>query len=402
MLALLLAVGCGRGDRDRAGQRPTVSVVAAQTRSLPDRREHVGTLRAVNQVDVRARVRGFLTERTFTEGQVVHQGDVLFRIDPSTYEVRLKEARGALARAQAVRTRARRDLERAQGLYEQQVASEAVLDERRAAADAAQAEVATAEAAVAAAELDLSYCVVSAPLTGRIGRAQVDVGNLVGEGGQDTVLANIVQIDPIHVVFNPTEQERLRVLREAREGRVWPERVGHLQVELELGDGSRYPHRGVLDFVDPTIDPTRGTITVRAIVPNPDGTLKPGEYVRVIEFWPDIPDAVVVPERAIQDEQGGSYVFVVGPGDVVEHRPVTVGAAHEGLIQVAEGLAAGERVIVDGVQKARPGEPVQVRAEGDGEAPAGRAERPAASGAKLAEDPPSPAPAAHPAAGGAP
>jgi membrane fusion protein (multidrug efflux system) len=334
-------------------------VFAAQTRTISDRREHTGTLRAVNQVDVRARVRGFLTERSFTEGQIVKEGDVLFRIDPSTYEVRLKEARGMLARAQAARTRAQRDFERAQGLFEKEAASAALFDERRAASQEAAAEVATAEAAVAAAELDLSYCTLRAPLTGRIGRTRIDVGNLVGEGGQDTVLATIVQVDPIHVVFNPTEQERLRVLRDAREGRVWPERVGNLEVELVLGDGSRYPQRGVLDFVDTTIDETRGTITVRAVIPNPEGALKPGEYVRVIEFWPDIPGAILVPERAVQDEQGGNYVLVVAPGDTVEHRPVVVGAASSGMLQITKGVAAGDRVIVDGVQKVRPGMRVQ-------------------------------------------
>jgi membrane fusion protein (multidrug efflux system) len=202
---------------------------------------------------------------------------------------------------------------------------------------------------------------VSAPISGRIGRAQVDVGNLVGEGGQDTVLAHIVQVDPIHVVFNPTEQERLRVLRDAREGRVWAKREGNLQVELVLGDGSVHPHRGVLDFVDSTIDATRGTITVRALVPNPEGELKPGEYVRVVQFWPDIAGAVVVPERAVQDEQGGNYVLVVGSGDRVEHRPVVVGVAHEGMLQIAQGVAAGERVIVEGVQKVRVGMQVETR-----------------------------------------
>jgi len=363
VLAVLLGAlaACDRGAQGRQPQRPEVTVFAADVRTIPDRREHVGTLRPVNQVDVRARVRGFLTERKFTEGQLVKEGELLFRIDPSTYEVRLKEARGALARTQAALTRAQRDLERAQGLFEREAASVAMLDERKAEQQEAAAEVATAEAAVAAAALDLSYCTVVAPLTGRIGLSQVDVGNLVGDSGKDTVLANIVQVDPIHVVFNPTEQERLRVLRDAREGRVWPDRIGNLQIELVLGDGTHYPQRGVLDFVDSTIDPTRGTITVRAVIPNPDGALKPGEYVRVIEFWPDIPGAIVVPERAVQDEQGGTYVLVVGSDDTVEHRSVVAGAVHDGMTQIAKGLAAGERVVVDGVQKVRPGGQVQPR-----------------------------------------
>jgi membrane fusion protein (multidrug efflux system) len=359
-VALGALAGCGRGDSDREKPRPVVSVFAAERRTLPQRREHVGTLRAVHQVDVRARVRGFLKQRSFEEGQLVREGEVLFAIDPSTYEVRLREAQGALARAHAAVTRARRDLERAQALFEQQAASASLLDERRAESEQARAEHQTAEAAVAAAKLDLSYCTVRAPLAGRIGRAQVDVGNLVGEGGQDTVLATIVQVDPIHVFFNPTEQDRLRGLRQGLSSQ---EQVGSLQVELRLGDGRLHPHRGVLDFVDSTIDETRGTISVRAVVPNPDGLLKPGEFVRVTELLPDIPDAIVVPERAIQDEQGGSFVLVVGPDEQVEHRGVEVGSIRERMVHVVSGLSAGERVIVDGAQKARPGMQVEIRAE---------------------------------------
>jgi membrane fusion protein (multidrug efflux system) len=316
---------------------------------------------AVNEIDVRARVRGFLIEQTFRDGQLVRDGDVLYRIDPSTYEIRLKESKGELARAQARLSLAKRELLRARELLKKEVVSQAILDQREEERDAAAAEVVSAEAAVAAAELDLSYCTVYAPLTGRIGRSRVDVGNLVGEGGQDTVLARIVQVNPVHVLFNPTEQERLRVLRDAREGRVWAEREFNLPVEIILGDGSRYPHRGLLDFVDPAIDATRGTITVRAVVPNPDGDLKPGEYVRVVTVWPEIPEAVVVPERAVQDEQGGSYVLVVAADDRVEQRPVTLGASHEGMLHIAKGLAAGERVVVEGVQKVRPGSRVTTR-----------------------------------------
>ena len=353
-LVCLLA-GCGPGEEPAAAPPPAVSVFAAESRAFPERREQVGTITAVNAVDVRARVRGFLIEQKFTDGQVVKEGEVLYRIDPSTYQIRLQETQGALARAKATLARARNDFARAQALFEEGVASQAVLDERTAERDTAAAEVASADAAVAAAKLDLSYCTVHSPLTGRIGRSRVDVGNLVGEGGHDTVLASIVQVDPIHVVFNPTEQERLQVLRDAREGRVWKQREGNLPVEVILGDGSPYPHRGLLDFIDPTIDATRGTIAVRAVVPNPDGDLKPGEYVRVVTIWPDLPDAVVVPERAVQDEQGGSYVLVVNANNVVEQRSVTLGALHDGMLHIATGLAAGERVVVEGVQKARPG-----------------------------------------------
>jgi membrane fusion protein (multidrug efflux system) len=362
--ALALAAGCGRREGPEAPPPPEVVVATARLGPVPDRREYVGNVRALNEVEVRARVRGYLIERRFSEGQRVAAGDVLFRIDPSTYEVAVKEARGRLAQARAALQLAEREFARTKELREQNVVSASVFDTRREQREGAAAELESAAAAVAAAELDLSWCTVTAPIAGRIGLALVDVGNLVGESGQDTVLARIVQVDPIHVYFAPTELERLEVLRGAREGRIPVQREGTIPIELRLGDGTPYPERGVVDFVDPTVEPTRGTVTVRAVVANPDGVLKPGEFVRAIAVFPDLPDAVLVPERAVQEEQGGSYVLVVNAESTAEYRRVQPGVAHAGLRRIVEGLAAGERVIVDGVQKARPGTKVAARDQG--------------------------------------
>jgi RND family efflux transporter MFP subunit len=354
----LLGSACGPGDERGAPAPPEVVVEAARRGVVPDRREYVGNVRAVAEVEVRARVRGYLVEQLFDDGQLVLVDQVLFRIDPESFEVALAEARGRLASAAAETLRAEHEFVRARELFDSKVVSVSVLDQRRAERDAARAAQQSADAEVRAAELDLSYCTVRAPLAGRIGRRLVDIGNLVGESGQDTVLARIVQVDPVHVYFAPTELDRLDVLQGAREGRIPQERVGAIPIELRLGDGSPYPHPGVLDYVDPTIDPTRGTVTVRALVPNPDGALKPGEFVRVTAVFPDVMDAVLVPQRAVQQEQAGSYVLVVGDGDVVESREVELGIAYDGRQQIAKGLQVGERVIVDGLQKARPGSPV--------------------------------------------
>jgi membrane fusion protein, multidrug efflux system len=348
-----LAAGCGRGG-PAAPPPPEVVVAKASLGSVPDRHEYVGTVRALNEIDARARVRGYLVERRFTEGQRVEEGELLFRIDPRAYQVALDEAKGRLASARAALRLAEREFARAQELSQQNVVSASVLDQRREERDGAAAAALAAKAAVDAAALDLSWCEVKAPIAGRIGLALVDVGNLVGESGQDTVLAHIVQVDPVYVFFAPSELERLAATRAARTA----EGAEPLSVEIRLGDGTAYPERGSVDYIDPTVDPTRGTVTVRAVVANPDGVLKPGQFVRAVAIFPEIRDAVLVPEQAVLEEQGGSYVLVVDPEDEVEYRQVQAGAPHEGLRRIVKGLAAGERVIVEGVQKARPGQKV--------------------------------------------
>jgi len=364
LAAALVFAACGQGDAPGPPPPAEVGVAVASVGTLPDRREYVGNVRAASAVDVRARVRGYLRARRYVEGHSVAAGDVLFEIDPSSYEVQLAAAQAQLAEARATRLSADQDFARTKELFDKGVVSKALLDQQRAERDVGAAAVQSAEAAVAAAQLDLSYCTVRAALAGQIGRALVDPGNLVGESGQDTVLAKIVQVDPIHVYFAPTERDRLDVLRGAPAGGIPQQRAGTIPVELLLGDGTPYPQQGVIDYVDPTIEATRGTITARAVVPNPDGVLKPGQFVRAIAVFPDRSDAVLVPERAVQEEQGGSFVLVVKPDDVVESRRVRIGLLHDGLREIVEGVAAGDRVIVDGVQKARPGQRVVVKQAG--------------------------------------
>jgi RND family efflux transporter MFP subunit len=380
LAALAGAAGCGRGAAPTAPPPPEVRVVAARLGTVPDHREYVGNVRAVKRVEVRARVRGYLLEQRFEDGRRVAEGDVLFRIDPSTYEVALAEARGQLARSRADADVAEREFQRARDLFASNVASRSTLDERRATRDARRADVASAEAAVRGAELNLSYCTVRAPLAGRIGRGLVDVGNLVGESGQDTVLAEIVQEHPIYVYFAPTEGDRLDVLREVREGRIPADRKGAIPVQIRLGDGTPYPNPGVVDYVAPTVEPTRGTVTVRALVPNPDGALRPGEFVRVTAILPDVPDAVLVPERAVLQEQASAYVLVVKDDGSVQSRDVVRGIAVDGWRQLTKGLAAGERVVVDGVQNARPGAKVTAKPADVAAPPQPSGETPSAGG----------------------
>jgi len=388
-LGLGLALGCGGEAEPPPATPPEVIVVAAERRAIPDRRAYVGTVRAVDAVDVRARVRGFLVEQAFTEGERVARGQVLFRIDPSEYEVRVRQARARLAEARATAARAERDFARSVELRERDVVPESTLDAQRAARDEARAAVEAAEAELAAAELDLSYTVVRSPLDGRVGLAQVDVGNLVGQDGQDTVLTRVTRVDPVHVYFAPAVTHRLGRRYVDAEGAADEAPSLRLPVAIELAGGGAYPHEGVVDFVDPTVDPELGTVQARASVPNPDGTLKPGEFVRVTVVFPDR-EAVVVPARAIRAEQGETAVLVVGADDEVDFRRIELGIAVDGLREVAAGLEPGERVIVEGQQKARPGARVVARpldaAAGDAERAAPGAGAPA-GGADGAADP---------------
>ena len=361
LFGMNLIPGCRGEEATRSSAPKEVVVVPARVESMADRREYVGNVRAINRVEVRARVRGYLVEQLFEDGARVEEGDLLFRIDPSEFEAALAEAKAELSRAQAAAIRAKRDLERALELFEDDVVSTALIDQRRAERDTSVAAVEAARAAVRSAELDLSYCRIHAPLTGRMGRALVDVGNLVGESGQDTVLAELVQEDPIHVYFAPSESEVRSWPPVVRAGSEETGSGEEIPVRIRLGDGTDHPHAGILDYRDPTVDASRGTITLRARIPNPEGTLQPGQFAHVIAVLPDIPEAILVPQRAVLDEQGGSYVLVVGSDDTATRRPIRLGRTVNGMQQVLHGLAGGERVVVDGVQGIRSGDPVRVR-----------------------------------------
>lgn len=378
------AVACPGAEAPPAPGPASVKIEVAAIASLTDRREYVGNVRSVDRIEIRARVRGYLIEQLFEDGARVARGARLFRIDPRPFEVAVAEARGELARTEAEAERARKDVERAEALFASGVVSPGLIDERRAARDSTVAAAAAARARLKAAELDLSYTDIRAPIAGRMGRALVDVGNLVGESGQDTILAELVVEDPVRVYFAAPEGEAIphtgAVTAASAPGATPSASPASITVEIELGDGSRHPHPGVVDYVDPSIDAERGTLSLRAVVPNPEGTLRPGQFVRVLAKFPDEDRAIVVPQRAVLDEQGGSYVLLVSADDSVERRPVRPGRMVDGRQEILSGLEGGERVIVDGLQGLRPGakvRPEAVAKEGEA-APAVDRGRPAA------------------------
>jgi multidrug efflux system membrane fusion protein len=358
LLALAGALGCGR--RDAAVEPPPLEVAVAQAEqaAIPIYLEHVGTTEAVKTVEIRARVRGILEKVLFQEGADVKEGDLLFVIEQAPYRAALARAKADLQRAQATLERTVADFARTSELANKQVASQSDLDHARAARDEAAASVAGLRATVEQTELDLSYTEIRAPIPGRIGRILVTQGNLVGASEQ-TPLATIVQLDPIHIYFSPSEKERLDVLRLRKEG-LYVQR-DEIEVHAVLADGSEYPAVGRLDFVDNTVDPNAGTVRVRAVFPNPDKTILPGQYAKLrVLVARDVP-ALLVPEQAIVEDQGGSTVWIMRDDGTAERRSVVAGGSSDGRRVIDSGLQPGEKVILDNLGKLRPTMKVKVR-----------------------------------------
>ena len=359
LLFLALLAGCHRDDAKTAPAPLAVTVAPVEQAKIPVYIEHVGTTEAINTVEVRARVRGVLEKVLFKEGSDVKEGDLLFVIERAPYRAALDKAKGDLSRANATLARAQADDDRAAELARREVASETALEHARATRDEASASVQSLRAAVEQAELDLGYTEVRAPIPGRIGRVLVTQGNLVGGEQEGTVIATIVQLDPIYVYWSPSEKQRLDVIRLRNEG-LYLQRE-QAEVSVSLADGSEYPHLGKIDFVDNTVDPSVGTLRARAVLPNPDKTLLPGEYANVkVLIGRDVP-ALLVPAAAIVEEQGGSSVFVVSAGGTAEVRKVVAGATHGEARVIESGLEAGEKVVIDNLGKLRPGMAIAVR-----------------------------------------
>ncbi len=406
------AAGCGESNKYQPPPPPDVVVARPLRRSVTSYLEHTGTAQASERVELRARVRGFLKARLFKDGQNVKAGQLLFVIDEETFGVRLDQTRAKQAEAEATlhkaqqskarevaaaqldldlaaldltrveETRARNlvarnagtrgDLDKAEAdrkKAEAQVeADRASLEQIRADHDinilSARSALAAAKADVRDAEINLGYCRISAPFDGRINAREFDVGNYVGEG-QSTVLAAVVKTDPIYAYITPSEDDLLRVQKMAREqGGL----VGGAVIPMELGLGNEegYPHRGQVDYSDPSIDSGTGTVRVRGIFPNPGGTISPGLFVRTRLPLERRDEALLVPDRALGSDQRGAYVLIVGEGNKVDRRSVKPGILVGGLREVVgtDGkLSPDDRVVVDGLLRARPGLEVKPKLE---------------------------------------
>ena len=413
--ALVTSAGCGGKDAPRVGAAPApppVVVVAEVTRqTVPIFSEFVGQTRANETVELRARVEGVLERIYFTEGTPVRKGALLFSIDRRPFEASLQTAKAILAKAesdlaqarqrtdviqaqaqladaQAVLSKTEQDLRRIEPLAREKAVTELELDAAVAARKSAQAnvdarranltnleasvkytierasaEVSAAKARVIQAELELSYCQIYSPISGVIGFKNVDQGNLVGRGDA-TLLATVSSSYPLLVDFNLSEVEYLNIVSRANPGRRNPNR----RIELILSDDTTHPYPGALRVLDRTVDPQTGTLKVEVSFPNPNSYLRPGQFARVRAEVAQRENAVLVPQRAIQELQGAKTVMVVDAQNRVSVRTVSVGERSENNLIVLDGLSPGERVIVEGMQKVRPGSEVQPKGETAGEA----------------------------------
>lgn len=354
--ALLALAGCGdKPQEDTAAAAPPPSVVAvpAKREAVTEQAVFVGRVAAVERVDLRARVEGFLQERRFTEGQPVAVGDVLFVIEPEQYQSIVSQREADLAKARADQENAAAQLRRGEELLKDKNISAAEVDKLRAAESIAKAGVAQAQAALDAARLDLSYTQIKAPVAGRIGLAKYTVGNLVGPTSGS--LATLVSTDPIYVQFPVTQRERLKARQDIAIQGDTPQSVSVL---ARLPDGSLFDQTGRLDFVDVTTDPGTDTVTVRASFPNPKGTLVDGQFVGVL-IQGDTPElGITVPQSALLVDQQGTYCLVIDGDKKAQVRRVQIGPAQGPRIAVTQGLSEGELVIVEGTQKVRPGQVV--------------------------------------------
>ena len=324
---------------------PAVLVQPAELRSMKKQAEFVGRAEALEKVDLRARVQGFLGPRLFKDGDEVKEGQTVFTIEKEPFQNAVDQRKAQLAAARAALANADQQLQRTTELARRGNTPIAQLDQRTAEQGQAKAVVMEAEANLRDAEIQLSYTEIKTPISGRIGRAAVSPGNLVGP---DTgVLATVVQDNPMQVLFSVTQRETL----EARDSEV----TGKVRALVRLANGSLYSEKGRVDFLDVQVNPRTDGQTVRAMFPNPDDILTSGQTVRVIIEEKGGDKVVVIPQSAIAIDQTGPYVFVVGQDDKVEQRRIKLGANREGLAVVNEGIEPGERVIVQGQQRVRAG-----------------------------------------------
>lgn len=347
-IALAFAVLCGAASgQQQALPPPAVLVQPAELKSLSALSEFIGRAAAVDKVDLQARVKGFLGPRRFTDGDDVKEGQLLFTIEPEPYQATVDQKAAARDAAKAALENADIALKRAADLLRSNTGTQATYDQRLSEQLQAKAQVESAEAALREAQIQLSYTEIKSPITGRIGRASVSPGNIVGP--DSSVLATVVSEHPMYVLFPVTQRELMEARKDGATDANAP-----LLVQLRLADGTLYKEKGKINFIDVTVDAKTDGQIVRAVFPNTDRVLTDGQTLRVVIENASPPSVVAVPQGAIAIDQAGAYLFVVNDKNQAEQRRVKTGVVRDGL-QAVEGLKAGEKVIIQGQQRVRPG-----------------------------------------------
>ncbi len=367
VIAVAAAVGlagCGKPqNQSPAAQQPTqVGVVTVHAQSVPLIHDLVGRLSATRQADVRARVPGVLQKRLYREGSTVKEGQVLFQIDAAPLRAALDASEASLAQAQAQATNSHVTAQRNRELVSSGLVSRSDLDNAEASERSTSASVQQAKANVETARINLGYAAVASPISGRASQQKVTEGALVGQA-EATLLTTVEQIDPIYVNFDQAAVEVEKVRRAQATGSITLAGDNKATVQLTLSDGTPYGHAGTLDFSDASVDPTTGAVALRGLIPNPDGLLLPGMYVNVHLTIGTTNNAFLVPQIGLQRDNTGPYVLAVGPDDKVVQKRVATDTVRDTSWVVTSGLADGDRIIVSGVQNARPGAPVTVVAD---------------------------------------
>jgi RND family efflux transporter MFP subunit len=353
---LLVLGGCSKGGGPQSAPPPQVSVAQVLEKRVKDWDEFTGRLQAVETVEIRPRVSGYIDKVAFTEGSQVKRGDLLFVIDPRPYQAEYDRAAADVKRYKTALELARIELVRVQRLKDSGAVSEEELDERKSTTAQAEANVAGAEAALETASLNLSFTRVTSPIDGKVSRAEVTRGNLVTGGiNGGTLLSSVVSMNPIYLYFDADEQSYLRYTHTAHSGVGPSSNAAQNPVQVGLANEEGFPHAGTVDFVDNQLNPQTGTIRARAVLQNKDGLFTPGLFARVQLLVSGEYSAILIEDRAVNTDQSQKYVLVLGPNNQIEYRKVTLGRVIDGLRVVREGLKPGDVIVVNGAQRVHPG-----------------------------------------------
>jgi RND family efflux transporter, MFP subunit len=356
ILCILLS-GCKKNE----SQPPIVEIEDVKIDNIEIFGEYVGIVRASHNVEIRPRVEGFIEKITFGDGKKIIAGEPLFYINNASYKARVEKAKAQLKKDEAQASKAQRDVERLRPLYIQNAASQLDLDNAEAALDVAKANVLMSKADLSEAELELSYTIVRSPLSGYISQSYVDVGTLVGNS-TNSLLATVVKRDTVNIDFKLTSLDYLRSQRRnVHLGEQDTTRSWQPSVTVTLADNTVYNEKGIVDFASPQVDPKTGTFEVRAVLPNPQQVLLPGQFTRVRLLLDVLEHVMVVPRKAISIEKGGAFIFVIRPDNIAEKRFVETGPEQDNKIVVTRGLSSDEKIVVEGYQKLTHGQKVITR-----------------------------------------